>query len=134
MAAALSAIRDALEGVFAGIPGLRVYAFVPGSVDPPCVVLAPVSRAPMTYGHAAYRHQWRARVLVGLADQRAATDALEAFLPTGALDVAALVAADPTLGGVVDSAQVTEAGEFGFYAFGGVDYLGFDLAVDILDS
>lgn len=74
-------------------------------------------------------------VFVQYGESKAARDAIKPFLAdTGAQSVYAIVAADPTLGGVVDSAQVLSARNLGRYTLGEQQrkYLGVEFPVAVL--
>ena len=129
----LKQIREALKTTLATIDGLRAFDYVPGGVSPPAAVVKPPQ---ITYGttlnEGSHDLVYGVLVLVSLATDRTAQDTLEAYLdPSSAESIAAVIAADPTLGGVVDYAVVTVVQNTGNVMFGDAEYFGAEVLVNV---
>jgi hypothetical protein len=132
--AVLSDVRTALAAAVDNIPGLRATGSVAGEISPPIAIIVP---APGTF--IAYGETFEAGVadylleiilLVSYADERSGQLLLDGYLSaTGPSSVRGAVAADQTLGHVVDYAVVTTAQSYGLLEWGGVQYLGARLSV-----
>lgn len=133
--ASLSTVRAALASRVDTIPGLTALARMPGSISPPMAVVVPGAGTFVTYGDSmsgTVRLSLAVVLYVTYSHQDGSQDALDAYLAdSGSQSVMAAVAADPTLGGVVEFAGVTEARNYGIVNVANVDYLSCDLGVDI---
>jgi hypothetical protein len=133
--ASLSGIRDALKARLATIDGLRVYDTVPGQAVVPAAVIAPAPGTFLTYDatmDGADDVSFTVTLLVSTASDRAAQDALDAYLSdTGARSIKAAVDGDITLDDTVHFATVVEARNYGFLEYAGVNYLGCELLVNV---
>lgn len=130
------AVRQAVADYLAGaITGLRTTANRFGAVSPPTAVVAPVTGSLIRYSETMdgeTDYSLRAIVLVSEGDSASGQDLLDAYLsPTGSQSVYAAVQKDPTLGGIVSFAAVTEATGYGLMNWNGVDYLACSLILDI---
>lgn len=123
-------IRTALAAQLAAqIPGLRAEAALPGQINVPA---ATVRRHSTTYGTSlgpgSDDHTFAVTLFLDLGQY----DDLDAFLaPVGALSIRAAVEADPTLGGVVDSAAVVRAQQDQVVEYSAVQYLSAELLVEV---
>lgn len=131
--ATIAQIRDGLKARLATIQGLRPFDYAPGAVTPPAAVVYPETIA---YGTSLREQTHDPRfiilVLVNPANDRTAQDALDAYLdPSGASSILAAVDADPTLGGAASYAAVTRLTDYGNVTFGGTEYLGAKLSVEV---
>jgi hypothetical protein len=132
--ATLSQIRTALAAQLGEqIDGLRTYDHMPGQVNPPAAV---VRRRSTTYGTSlggpdfgTDDHTLAVTLFVG-QEQWEVLDGLLA--PAGSSSVRAAVEADPTLGGVVDGAQVERAEEENLVEYAGAQYLSATVVVGVL--
>lgn len=132
--AVLSAVRAALAAAVSNVPGLRADASVPGQVSPPVAVITPARGPFITYTETFEQnvavYTLEVILLVSYADDRAGQLLLDGYLSaTGAASVRAAVAADQTLGHVVDYAVVTSAQDYGLITWGTETYLGARLLV-----
>lgn len=135
MTATLSEVREALQTTLEAIDGLTVYARPPGTVNPPAAIVSPADGQFLTYLTSQTSHDldMLIAVLVQLGTRESATTNLDEYLEdAGGKSVFAAVQADPTLGGVVDSAAVTGAQNYGVITYNGVDYQGVELTVEVL--
>jgi hypothetical protein len=127
---------DALDAALdAAMTGVQVTQQPTGNINPPALVTMPADGEFFNYKTAfsgAPTLLMVVTALVGRGQDKAARTALADFAAdTGARSVFAAVAADPTLGGVVASAEVLAAGNYGSFSFGGPEYLGCVFTVEI---
>lgn len=136
----MSSVLDAMEALaarFAGIPGLTCHAWPVGELGaPPALVVSPADGDFLSYtvamGDGVADAQLTIAVFVQYGEDRSAIAELMPYLAdTGSQSVYAIVAADPTLGGVVDSALVQAARGFGPYTYGAARYLGVEFPVEV---
>lgn len=132
----LSAIRAALAAYLSSsISGLRATANRPLQVNPPMAVIMPIQGSFARYsvtldGETDYT--LRAILLVAPADSTAGEDLLDPYIAaSGPQSIWAAVQADPTLGGAVSFAAVTEASGYGLMNMNGIDYLACHFIVNI---
>lgn len=135
MTATLSQIRTALAAQLA-VDGFQVHAFPPGVPIAPCGVITPAPGQFLTYLTSTDSHDLELlyAVMTQWGEDQSATDFLDACLAdSGASSVYALVQADPTLGGVVDSTAVLNAQNYGRHEWGdGTPYLGVEFVIGVL--
>lgn len=127
-------ICTALADVLAEVPGLRVYDYLPGQVEPPAAMVRPDSIAYASSLQAG-SHDLTLVVLVLVSGVHEATSqrAMRAFIdPTGETSIPAAIAAEPTLGDVVDDAKATSLRSFGQMEYAGIPYLAAELVVEVL--
>ncbi len=137
------AIADAIEN--AGI-GLRAQTDAGTIASPPVAVVLPLPGTFIDYdvvmglpavmgepgGSTETTYTMRIVLLVSAAADRAATLLLDGFLAAGGpKSVRQVIAADPTLGNVVEYAVVTSAQGYGLREWAGVEYLASDLIVTV---
>lgn len=137
MTATITAVRTALAEALSTIDGLRTFATLPDNIAPPAAVVEPDTGIFLEYGTALAGQADDIRLRVGLfvsrASDRAGAGKLDGYIASnGPHSIRAAVEADPTLGGVVDSVQVTQALNWGQVTFGGVDYYGCEFIVEAL--
>lgn len=135
--------KDALATVLGRLVGtnpdgtpasVTVYPRLPGQIVVPAAVIAPGTGSFLSYRTSNTSHDLNLDVtlFVQRGQDRSTTDKLDAFIAdTGNLSVYAAVDADPTLGGVVDSAAVKEAKDWGVWTFGEISYLGVIFSVEV---
>lgn len=115
--------------------GLRATANRFAQVNAPMAVIAPQTGTLIRYSQtfdAETDYHLRAILLVSEGDSAGGQDLLDAYLsPTGPQSVYAAVQADPSLGGTVSYCAVIEATGYGLTNWGGVDYLGCSLILNI---
>lgn len=126
----VNAVVDALGARLATITGLRVYDYVPETVEIPAVVVAyPELRYDSTYARGADEATFSITVLVSRAIDRVARDTVEAYrAPTGAKSIKAAV--DGNLGGTVADARVASS-KVETVEVGGVAYLSATFTVEV---
>lgn len=128
---------QALAAAFSGITGLSTYALPPGAIEVPAVVVSmpagelgdfsPVMDA------GAMDLNLVVNVFVQWGDDEEAWSQLLPYLsPSGTHSLFAAVNADPTLGGVVDSALIGQPTNLGPYTWGQLQYLGAEFPVEVL--
>jgi hypothetical protein len=132
-------MRDAMKTALETIPGFRGYDTAPGSVNPPCGVVLLGDPAVVydevfgdsALGTGADQLRFQILVLVANTSDRTAQDNLDGYLAgSGANSVKAAV--EGNLGGIVLDCSVTQAGKPGVYTYGGVEYFGSTLQVEVM--
>ncbi len=130
----LAGIRDAIETALATVSGLRAYDTVPDKIEPPCAWVKPGSgRYHDTFSSASMTHVFEVQVIIrraGNVDE--AQDKADTYLdPTGSSSLLAAIEA-ATLSTHASDIVVTGYRDYGGYAFGGQEYIGFKLNVEVL--
>ncbi len=70
---------------------------------------------------------------VSRVDAELSQDSLDEFLAgSGSSSIKQAIEGDSTLGGVVSSARVVEASNYGVYTINSIDYLGVEFSVEII--
>jgi hypothetical protein len=130
-----TAVRAALAAQLNTIAGLRATANRNAQISPPAAVVMPVTGSFIRYSTTFDGEcdlTLRAILLVAEGDSTSGQDSIDPYLATtGAQSVYAAIQADPTLGGVVSWAALTEATGYGLINFAGIDYLGCHLIVSV---
>lgn len=122
MAATLSEIRVAIKDTLDSLGDFNAYALEPAAPKYPagwCFPGSPAASYHQTFGDAT---TWNMRVTVAVAagDVGRSQSNIDPYLaPTGSRSIKALLEADPSLGGVVDSLSVK-----GIVAYGALDIAG----------
>lgn len=135
--ATLTEVRNALKTVLETIDGLTVYAQPPGHVVPPAAVITPGDGQFLVYITSNTSHDLELDVtlFVQRVQERSATEELDAYLAdSGDYSIYATIAANRTLGGVVDSAIVTAASGYGVATYGDTEmkYLSVTFSIEVL--
>lgn len=132
----LKAVRDAIADVLSTVDGLRGLNTIPGEITPPAALVLLESidfDTTMTRGSDDY--QFVAMVVVSKAHERVAQDALFGYLAgAGQRSVKAAFEADPTLGGLVHDAAVTEVRPPGNTTIGEIGYYGVPIVITVMAS
>lgn len=127
-------IRDGIAARLATIPDLQVYPTPPGSIIVPAGV---VRRRNTNYDvtvDGAVDTTWVATVFVQFANNDSAAEQLDEYVSeSGDQSIKAAIEADPTLGGVVDFADVASAEGEKVTNYAGIDYLTVDFIIEIGD-
>jgi hypothetical protein len=136
MTATIEEAMEALAAAFSDIAGLSTYPLPPGQIEVPAVVVSLPSGELGDYSPVMDAGVMDLNLVVNVfvqwGDDDAAWDQLRPFVSaTGAYSLFAAVNADPTLGGVVDSALVGTPTNFGSYTYGAVQYLGAEVPVEV---
>lgn len=131
--ASITDIRTALATQLGTIRGLRVEASVPDAPKPPTAIVIPQG---ITFDLAMRRgldeFDFSVLLIVGRMSERSAQASLDAFCnPSGSSSIKACVVSDPTLGGAVQSARVTNMRNYGSLTIGDTDYLSAEFAVQV---
>lgn len=131
--ATLTDIRSALASALGDIRGLRVEASVPDNPKPPTAIIVPQG---ITFDLAMHRgtdeFDFSILLITGRMSERSAQNTLDSFCdPSGTNSIKAAINADPTLGGVVSSARVTNMRNYGSLTVGDTDYLSAEFAVTV---
>lgn len=112
-------VRNALATRLKSVAGLTVHARMPdfGQLNPPCAVIVPVrSESEQTFGRGDLtRWEFEVNVLVPAAGGRdPAQDRLDVYTATSSTGgIFGAIAADRTLGGVVDDTFIKSMSEYG---------------------
>lgn len=138
MTASFPDVRQALANRIATISGLTVYNTIPDSVTVPAAIIGPPA-GQMPFLHysdtfdGGVTYLLAIRVYVSRYDSPMAQDALDPFVaPTGSQSLDATIDADPSLGGVVEYANLVEVRNYGKYTIGDVDYVGAEWLVRVM--
>lgn len=128
---------QALADAFSSIDGLNTYAFPPGTIEVPAVVVSmpagELGDLSPVMDEGAMDLSLVVNVFVQWGDDESAWSQLLPYVaPTGAYSLFAAVRADPTLGGVVDSTLIGQPTNAGPYTYGAIKYLGAEMPVELL--
>lgn len=133
--ASLSSIRSGLSTRLATISGMSVYSFVPDSIEPPTAVVGVMSSVDYdsTMSRGSDLYEIPLYLYVSRVDAELSQDSLDEFLAgSGSKSIKQAIEGDSTLGGVVSSARVVEASNYGVYTINSIDYLGVEFNVEII--
>lgn len=133
--ASLSSIRTGLSTRLATISGLSVYSYVPDSIEPPTSVVGVMSSVDYdsTMSRGSDMYEIPLYLYVSRVDAELSQDSLDEFLAgSGSSSIKQAIEGDTTLGGVVSSARVVEASNYGVYTINSIDYLGVEFSVEII--
>ena len=133
--ASLSSIRSGLSTRLATISGLSVYSYVPDSIEPPTAVVGVMSSVDYdsTMSRGSDSYEIPLYLYVSRVDAELSQDSLDEFLAgSGSSSIKQAIEGDVTLGGVVSSARVVEASNYGVYTINSIDYLGVEFSVEII--
>jgi hypothetical protein len=140
-------VMDALAGIWDGLPTgdevggvpitLECKAEVVAQVDAPSIVLELDDQTwDLNMGHGADALGIVALVLVTYQDMDQAQRKLWSFLSrkpgSGLVRLKAALEADQTLGGLVSYAIMTGVRNIGIVTYGGVDYLGAEIPIEVM--
>lgn len=110
------------------------YAFAPNLISTPAAVVLPAQENPVTYDETMDgrdHYNLKIKVLMGSADDQSGQQELMQYLGrTGTKSIYAAVAADPTLGGTLSYAIVTQATGYGDTEWNGQVFFGAELDVE----
>lgn len=112
----------------------RTLGYAPDAINPPTAIVLPAQGNPVTFGVTMDdkdEFNLTIKLLMGAADERSGQQELMGYLArTGSTSVFAAFDADPTLGGAVSYAQVTQVSNFGDVEWAGQIFFGADLDVE----
>lgn len=135
MTATYTEVKEALGAVLDTIDGLRVYPHLQPQINPPAAVIAPGEGEFLTYRTSNVSHDLdlMITILVQLGTDRSADQKLSDYIAdSGDKSIYALIEANQTLNGTVDSTIITKATNWGVRTFAGVEYLAVDFAAEVL--
>ncbi len=136
MTATITEAMDALAAAFSSIDGLSTYANPPGNIEVPALVVSMPSGEFGDFSPVmgdAMDLNLVINIFVQWGDDEAAWDQLVPFVSvSGPYSLSAALNADPTLGGVVDSALLGQPTNAGPYTYGAIKYLGAEMPVELL--
>jgi hypothetical protein len=128
----LADIRAALAAqIEAHVPDVNVYGFAADNQVVPCVVIFRPDSIDFreTFGTTGKRYLLPVQLRVQRVSDSAADDAIDALIDA----VTDAIFDDPTLGGVVDSADVVIVDQFGLVtADAGIEYLACNINVEVV--
>lgn len=132
----VSAIRDGIKTQLATISGLTAHSTVPGSIFPPAAI---VRRRQTSFDSTMARgsddYQFTVTLLVSQGSWTHGQDNLDTYLASsGSSSIKAAIEGDVSLGGVVDFARVSSAGEDGLMTYNGTEYVAVDFTVEVTAS
>jgi hypothetical protein len=130
----LIAIRAGIATRLETISGLNVTDYRPGQIQTPAAVVGvpPVDDYQLVMRRGAWELTPTILVFVSAAVDVWRADALSEYLDhTGTKSIAAAIAADKTLGGVVDSCHVRSSRVLGVDEVGAIGYYGGELELYI---
>lgn len=127
----IAPIRAAFETTLAAIPGLRVYPTVPDAPSVPCAIVIPETiRYAQTFDGSA-NIRFVIQVLAATINSQGGQTALDGYCAdAGPTSIVEAVDNDPTLGGTVQLAQVTDMRAYGVIG-DTVRYYSAELVVDV---
>jgi hypothetical protein len=133
MGSTITEIRTALASQLGTIRGLRVEASVPDQPKPPTAVVIPQGiRFDVAMGRGTDEYDFSIIVIVGRVSDRTSQASMDSFCNSvGTQSIKACVVSDPTLGGVVQSARVTDMQNYGALTVGDTEYLSAQFAVTV---
>lgn len=130
----VNAVVAELAEALQGIVGLRVFGYVPGTVNPPAVIIPPPPSVTFddTFGRGADTLTFEMYVIAAPDPDRSGTAVLNGFL-SGSGDTSIKAAIEGATYSEFDSVRVVSA-EAGPMTIGGIDYLGAMFTLDIIGS
>lgn len=128
-------VMRALKATLKNIDGLAVSMAQTGQVNPPMAVLGvpTILDYRKAFGGLRLDIEPSITILTSSAFDEIGTLMLaDFFSPSGPRSIVACIDADPTLGGVVERARVTDARPLGLEEFGAIGYYGGILTVSVM--
>jgi hypothetical protein len=112
---------------------IQGLGYEPGSINPPTFFPTGVEVNRYPDGNRGRLRQWgiTGKLLVGLADNVAAQEVLDALMSDGDADIAALFEVNDTLGGLVEDLVVRAITDYGPHEVAGQTYLGANVALEL---
>lgn len=132
----ITAAMQALAAAFSAIPKLSSYAFPPGTIEVPAVVVSLPSGELGGFSPVMDEGVMDLNLVINVFvqwgdDESAWSQLLPYVAAAGTYSLFAAVNADPTLGGVVDSALLGQPTNLGPYTWGKLQYLGAEFPVEV---
>lgn len=147
MSVSVTQIRQALASKLGAITyngkTLRAYYYVPGTIEPPCVVIVPGTFIPgdtvsaihydSTMANGSHDYVFTLQIVLSNAVDRTAQDSIDDYIsPQGPQSVKATIEADMTLGVAgISFAHVQRTIQYGKITFNQVEYWGAQLVVQV---
>jgi hypothetical protein len=124
--------REGIRARLATIAGLRAHALMPNVLNVPAAVVSRRSTLfDSTMDDDSHDDTFAVTLFVEYTGERPAQEKLDSYLgASGATSVKAAIDGDPTLGGVVDFAQVVSVGRDRITEWQGIKYLSADLVIE----
>lgn len=123
----LTSACNALASVLNGITGLRVSPTFQAQVNPPAAIIMPQTSQSLRFDTLGGGISYLLRVvlLVSYIEDASSIALMNGYLATtGASSVAAIIKANPSLGGAVESANLDMFRGYGLMDWAGQQYLG----------
>jgi hypothetical protein len=131
--ATISELRQGIATNLATITGLRTSATIPTTPNPPVAIIIPNgAQYHQTYHNGMTDYSFQVTLVVGLASERSAQNALDAFCSsTGSSSILGAIESDKTLGGKAFDVVVSGMRNYGSISLADQTYLAaeFDLTV-----
>lgn len=128
----VNAIRTALATRIATVSGLTAHAHWPGSLNPPCAIVARRETRLKPAFDVTLDLTLAVKVFVAFAEVSTAQTGLDDYLDaTGSTSIIAAIDADPTLSGAVAWVRVVNVEEEQIVNYAGTDYLSADLILEV---
>lgn len=128
----LEAVRDALAARLDTIPGLQGLSTVPGQITPPAaLVLLESVDFDSTMSRGSDDYTWVAMVMTSHSSETGQDLLMQYASGSGPKSVKAAFEADPTLGGLVFDANVTEVRPPGDYEMGAITYYAIPFVIQV---
>lgn len=129
----IAAVRDAIADRFSTIPKLTGLKTVPGQITPPAVLVLLESINFDSTMDGCDEYTFVGLIVVSRTHERVGQDTLFGYLArTGEQSVKAVFEADPTLGGLVEDACVTEVRAPGDTEIGDISYYGVPVVIQVM--
>lgn len=130
----LQACRNALAAALGAIPNLRVFADYQSQINPPTAIIVPQPQQALRFDALGGSVSYLLRIiLLGSYTEDVSSQALmDSWLATtGSSSIAAALAANPTLGGVVDYCNMESVRGYGLMEWAGQQYLGSQILLTV---
>lgn len=130
----LQACRQALASALGVIQGLRVSADFQAQINPPAAIIMPQPQQALRFDALGGSVSYLLRIVIlgSYTEDASSQTLMDGYLAsTGASSVAAVLAANPTLGGVVDFCNMDSVRGYGLMEWAGQQYLGSQIMLTV---
>lgn len=135
-------IKEALVAAMTNGTGVRGRPFIPGTVEPPSIVIVPGTFIPgdtkaaiefdSTMANGSHDYIFTVALILSDADRRVAQEEVDQYIsPEGEKSLKAALEADMTLGGVVSFARMVKVVQYGFLVWNGNNFFGAQCVVEV---
>lgn len=130
----LTAARVALAKTLSDIAGIRASPIFTAQVNPPAAIVMPQGRQSIRFDAlgGSISFLLMVQLLASYAEDSGSQAQLDAWIGTGPNSVRAALLTDPTLGGVVDDANLDSIGNYGLTEWAGQTYLGARCMISVM--